>query len=122
MLPQSYRQGYEKFAIALELLLQAVRADNQEPRLVNERFQALKQVYAQNVAIFRGDELTSETFPRWQSFQTEIVRSQRLLEMDAMFLQTSGNSATVLKRKNAMSDRVSTLISYCEALLQAKSE
>ncbi|MBD2007095.1 MULTISPECIES: heterocyst frequency control protein PatD [Cyanophyceae] len=122
MLPQSYRQGYEKFAIALELLLQAVTADNQEPGLVNERFQALKQVYAQNVAIFRGDELTSETFPRWQSFQTEIVRSQRLLEMDAMFLQASGNWATVLKRKNAMSDRISTLISYCEALLQAKSE
>lgn len=122
MLPQSYRQGYEKFAIALELLLQAVRADNQEPGLVNKRFQELKQVYAQNIAIFSGDELTSQTFPRWQSFQTEIVRSQRLLEMDAMFLQASGNWATVLKRKNAMSDRISTLISYCEALLQAKSE
>jgi hypothetical protein len=42
----------------------------------------------------------------------------RLLATDIMLFQASRSPATSLVRKDTISDRLKTLIQYCEALLQ----
>ncbi len=122
MLPQSYQQRYQEFLIALEQLLHTMTDANQEREGIGEKFQHVKQVFSQQITSLTGDELDPEIEPRWRSFQTEIYRALRLLEMDMTFLQASRRSATANPRQAAISDRLSTLIGYCQALLQADGD
>ncbi|WP_206757286.1 heterocyst frequency control protein PatD [Coleofasciculus sp. FACHB-1120] len=122
MLPQSYQQRYQELLTALEQLLHTITATHQEREAIAEKFQHVKQVFEQQITTLTGDELDPEIEPRWRSFQTEIYRALRLLEMDMTFLQASRRSATANPRQAAIGDRLSTLMSYCQALLQADGD
>jgi hypothetical protein len=52
-----------------------------------------------------------------QSYQTEINKQLRLLEIDLMFLRTARQAATTGQRWKMVSDRLQLLIIYCDALL-----
>ena len=60
--------------------------------------------------------------PLEQSYLTEIHKQLRLLGMDIKFLQASRVLATAQTRQTAASDRINTLIRYCDALLQKGTE
>jgi hypothetical protein len=52
-----------------------------------------------------------------QSFQTEINKQMRLLELDLMFLKTARQATTLEQRWQMMGDRLHLLTVYCDALL-----
>jgi hypothetical protein len=79
---------------------------------LKQRLAGLKQVFVEEIAPL------VEVDSRSQSYKTEISKQLRLLEVDVMFLQGARQPATVQTRLNMISDRLSTLIQYCQAILQ----
>ncbi|MEH2246030.1 heterocyst frequency control protein PatD [Nostoc sp.] len=59
---------------------------------------------------------------RVQSYQTEMSKQLRLLEIDVMFLQGARQASTAQTRLQTISDRLTTLIQYCDAILQPEAE
>jgi hypothetical protein len=57
-----------------------------------------------------------------QSYQTEINKQLRLLEMDLMFLKTARQAATLEQRWSGMGDRIHLLTLYCDALLTEENQ
>ncbi|MHC5609629.1 MAG: heterocyst frequency control protein PatD [Nostoc sp.] len=59
---------------------------------------------------------------RVQSYQTEMSKQLRLLEIDVMFLQGARQASTAQTRLQTISDRLTILIQYCDAILQPEVE
>ncbi|MBN3949237.1 MAG: heterocyst frequency control protein PatD [Nostoc sp. NMS7] len=59
---------------------------------------------------------------RVQSYQTEMSKQLRLLEIDVMFLQGARQASTAQTRLQTISDRLTILIQYCDAILQPEAE
>lgn len=55
---------------------------------------------------------------REQSYQTEMSKQLRLLEVDVMFLQGAKQSATIQIRLKNIEERLNTLYGYCETLIK----
>ncbi|MBE9007436.1 heterocyst frequency control protein PatD [Fortiea sp. LEGE XX443] len=56
-----------------------------------------------------------------QSYRTEISKQLRLLEIDITFFQGARQAATVQARLQTISDRLTTLLQYCHAILQQET-
>ncbi len=59
---------------------------------------------------------------REQSYKTEINKQLRLLEVDVMFLKGAKQSATSQARLNTITERVDTLIGYCQAIMHPEEQ
>jgi hypothetical protein len=118
MLQPSHQQRYQKFKQVLDELHKAVIAKDSESVALPEQFQAVKQLFLSEVANLSADDFAVDIMSRWQSIQTEIYKQMRLLETDLMLLQASRSDATTQTRTANVCDRISTLIRYCEALLE----
>jgi hypothetical protein len=55
---------------------------------------------------------------REQSYRTEMSKQLRLLEIDIMFFQGARQQSTTQARRQTIGDRLTTLIQYCDAILQ----
>ncbi len=118
MLQPSHHQRYQEFKQVLEELHKTVIAKDSESLALQAQFQQVKQLFLSTVASLSADDFAVEVMSRWQSIQTEIYKQMRLLETDLMLLQASRSAATAQTRTASVSDRISTLIRYCEALLE----
>jgi hypothetical protein len=118
MLPPSQRKCYQEFQQALEQLRSTATVPDFEVAALRDDFQDVQQLFQSQIANLSADDLAPSYSSRWQSFQTEIYKQMRLLETDLMLLQASRSAATSLSRTSSVSDRIKTLIQYCEALLQ----
>ncbi len=118
MLPQPQRECYEAFQNTLEELLKQVAAPDLQVTTLRDRFQDVQQLFQSQIASLSADDVSPDYASRWQSIQTEIYKQMRLLETDLMLLQAARSSATFRSRASSVSDRIKTLIQYCEALLQ----
>lgn len=111
------RQRYREFKQALYELHSVATAENPDGLQLKERLQSCQQIFQHQIATLTDNDLDPSEVPRWQSFQTEVHRLLRLLEMDVMFLQASRQSQTKASRAIAMRDRIQSLIGLCDALL-----
>ena len=59
---------------------------------------------------------------REQSYKTEINKQLRLLEVDVMFLKGAKQSSTSQARLNTITERVDTLIGYCQAIMHPEEQ
>ncbi|MFM7407289.1 MAG: heterocyst frequency control protein PatD [Cuspidothrix sp.] len=59
---------------------------------------------------------------REKSYKTELNKQLRLLEVDVMFLKGAKQSATSQARLNTITERVDTLIRYCQAIMHPEEE
>ncbi|QLE55874.1 heterocyst frequency control protein PatD [Nostoc sp. TCL26-01] len=109
----------EKYQI-LVTLLDALRSDISITPLnageLRQRLRTLQQLFVQEIAPL------TEPDSRSQSYKTEISKQLRLLEVDVMFLQGARQATTAQTRLDTISDRLSTLIQYCHAILQQKTQ
>ena len=64
-----------------------------------------------------GEEVSPETASRWRSLNTEIHRSMKLLALDISLLKAARSPQMQKNRRGGISDRLSTLISYCQVIL-----
>jgi cell fate (sporulation/competence/biofilm development) regulator YlbF (YheA/YmcA/DUF963 family) len=117
MLPQSYRDPYQRFLERLNQLQKHLEEDA-NPVTLKSIFSELQQQFQEEIMSLTGEELTGETLSRWQSSQTEVHRMMRLLQNDMMFLQTSQSSQTSQQRLARVRDRVGKLIHFANAFTE----
>lgn len=117
MLPLPHRQAYQALLSKL-LALQTVSTANSDTADIEQVFQSMQQIFQAQVLNLGSDELDLEISSRWQSLQTEMQRSMRLLSTDMVFLRSSRQAATSEQRLATVRDRTQKLIDYCQAMLQ----
>jgi hypothetical protein len=112
MLTEHYRQHYEGLRQKVGLLKEIGDKTTEHRRLDATEFSG---VFAevQQAGISVGEDLDGAV----QSYQTEINKQLRLLEMDLMFLKAARQGATIEARWKGMGDRIHLLILYCDAIL-----
>lgn len=118
MLHPLHRQRYQEFQQALEQLHKRVTAKDLQGAALLDNVREVQQLFQNQIASLSAEDCAPEDASRWQSIQTEIYKQMRLLQTDVMRLQASRSSATSLSRTAGVSDRINTLIQYCQALLQ----
>jgi hypothetical protein len=117
MLPKSHYQAYQQFLNALLILRDQANSLPLDAIALLEKWQLIQQVFQSQILKLNSEELDLAIAPRWQSLQTEIHRTLRLLEADMMFLRSSRQSATVQRHLVSLRDRLETLLGYCQVLL-----
>lgn len=120
MLSPLHHQYCQELLTALRQLQQTVNSVNTETRSRTQAFEQVQEVFQRQIANLTSDDLDPVHPSRIQPYLTEMHRQMRLLQMDVMFLQASRNLTTTQQRQLTMSDRIKSLISYCEALLQVE--
>jgi len=101
---------------AFKTLLQQLHTDISS-NLINAS--ELRQNMASLQSFFRTDivPLTAQ-YPTEQSYQTEMSKQLRLLQIDIMFFQGARQASTIKDRIDAPLERLTTLIGYCDAILK----
>ncbi|MEH1944375.1 MAG: heterocyst frequency control protein PatD [Nostoc sp.] len=113
---------------ALVTLLEQLRSDATTTQIVapelRQRVTSLQQFFRQQIVPLADVGETSSQAEDWrvQSYQTEMSKQLRLLEIDVMFLQGARQASTAQTRLKTISDRLTTLIQYCDAILQPEAE
>jgi hypothetical protein len=109
----------EKY-LELATLLEQLRSDVTSTKInapeLRQRLASLQQVFQQQIVPL--DDADS----RVQSYRTEISKQLRLLEIDVMFFQGARQESTAQGRLQIIGDRLTTLIRYCDAILQPEAE
>jgi len=102
--------------LAFKTLLQQLDADISS-NLTNAS--ELRQRLASLQSFFRDDIVPLTTqYPTEQSYMTEISKQLRLLQIDIMFFQGARQASTIKDRIDDLSERLTTLIGYCDAILK----
>jgi len=106
----------DKYQVLVNLLEQ-LRTDVSNLQVstseLKERIVALQKFFGQEIV-----PLTVDANSREQSYHTEMSKQLRLLAIDVMFLQGARQTSTAQTRVKTISDRLSTLMQYCQAILQ----
>ncbi|MEL6459635.1 MAG: heterocyst frequency control protein PatD [Cyanobacteria bacterium J06641_2] len=101
---------------AFKTLLQQFHADISSD-VINPS--ELRQSLTSLQSFFRADIVPMTTqYPTEQSYMTEISKQLRLLQIDIMFFQGARQASTIKDRIDALSERLTTLIGYCDAILK----
>ncbi|MFP4009987.1 MAG: heterocyst frequency control protein PatD [Spirulinaceae cyanobacterium] len=116
MLPISHQQSYTELTAALENLKNAIAAPQREPQILEDCDRKVQQVYQDRIVTLTAESVDGAIASRWQSLQTEINRSLRLLQTDIIFLKASRQSQTTQQRLGACLTRIDQLMKYCQEL------
>ncbi|MCC5616581.1 heterocyst frequency control protein PatD [Nostoc sp. CHAB 5836] len=117
----------EKY-LALVTLLEQLRSDATTTQIaapeLRRRVASLQQFFGQQIVPLAdvGEPSLQGEDSRVQSYQTEMSKQLRLLEIDVMFFQGARQASTAQTRLQTISDRLTTLIQYCNAILQPEAE
>lgn len=117
MLPQVHHQHYQKLRQAVERL-QVELAHLEKNTDLMPTFLNVKHLFQLQIVTLSSDELTPEMQNKVRSYQTEIHKQLRLLGTDLTFLQAARQTSTLEQRRTQIQERLTTLIGYCEVLLQ----
>lgn len=104
-------EKYQEFATLLAQLSSDVIKTQLDAPTLRQRLTQLQQWFVQEIVPLT--DLNS----REQSYQTEMSKQLRLLEIDVMFFQGARHSATAQARLKTIESRLNTLIGYCQAML-----
>jgi hypothetical protein len=110
-------QHYQQFQYALRQLNITVTRPNPDLASLHADFLEVQQMFQLRIMSTDLEQLDPAVVSQVQSYQTEINKQMRLLGMDVMFLQAARQPTTAYQRQAQMSDRIATLIRYCDALL-----
>jgi hypothetical protein len=104
---------YQEFTTLLEQLRGDLNKTQLDASTLRSRLSDLQHYFLQEIALFT--DLNS----RQQSYQTEISKQLRLLEVDGIFLQGAKQTTTIQARLKTIEERLNTLIRYCQAILHS---
>ncbi len=122
VLPSLYRDRYQQLLEHLLALKESIDRENQTPPAWKQRFQTAKQVYQSEIINLNSDGLEPAIASRWQSIQTELNRTFRLLQTDIIFLQAARQSATTEQRRANCQQHLDRLLAGCEAILDLNDD
>jgi hypothetical protein len=110
------RDKYDTLMTLLGQLAIDVSVNELSVQELRQSIRILQQFFQEQIVPLDSDEWHE------RSYRTEISKQLRLLDVDILFLQGAKQPATVETRLKAISDRVSILIGYCQAVLDGESE
>ncbi len=106
------KQKYHAFRTQLRQLHDDISSNLTNADLIRQQITSLQNFFQQDIV-----PLTTQ-YPTEQSYQTEMSKQLRLLQIDAMFFQGARQASTAKGRVNALTERLTTLIGYCDAILK----
>ncbi|NMG18229.1 heterocyst frequency control protein PatD [Brasilonema bromeliae] len=112
------RDKYHVLKVLLKQLHSDVMTTKVDASEVAQRVRSLQQFFQQQIVPLVNLDTDSNDESRLQSNQTEMSKQLRLLEIDVMFFQGARQASTAKSRLDAIGDRLTTLINYCNAILQ----
>lgn len=110
------RKKYQALANLLEELRLYASSTQLEAAELRQRLASLQQMFQQQIVPLADEN------SRVLSYRTEISKQLRLLEIDVMFLQGARQASTTKTRLETIGDRLTTLIGYCNAILQQQEK
>lgn len=119
ILPEASRALYLDFRQTLVQLQQAQEYPEGKGSDIQTAFQAVQRSFQQLLNL-DWESLDPTLVARVQSVQTEINRQFRLLGMDMTFLRAARQSTTETQRREQVSDRIASLIQFCQVLLEGE--
>ncbi|MBR8839442.1 MAG: heterocyst frequency control protein PatD [Stigonema ocellatum SAG 48.90 = DSM 106950] len=105
---------YHEFATLLEQLRSDAQASLIDTSLLRQYTVSLRQFFQQQILPLADVDTDSPDAGRVQSYQTEMSKQLRLLELDVIFFQAARQPSTAQIKLDAISDRLTTLIGYCK--------
>ncbi|KAB8316520.1 hypothetical protein SD81_025360 [Tolypothrix campylonemoides VB511288] len=111
------REKYHALNILLKQLHSDVATAKVDASQLRLSVTSLQQFFQQQIVPLVNDTDSIDE-GRLQSYQTEISKQLRLLEIDVIFLQGARQASTARHRLDAIGDRLTTLIEYSNAILQ----
>jgi hypothetical protein len=118
MLPNLHYQRYQEFLKALEQLQQTAAATQPDVPSLRQRVLEVQQFFQQQIVSLDAGDLEPDSEARVRSYQTEISKQLRLLEVDVIFLQAARQAETAKGRQRQAVERIQTLQRYCNEILQ----
>ena len=106
------KQKYQAFRTLLRQLRDDISSNLTNASEIRQGMASLQNFFQQDII-----PLITQ-YPTEQSYQTEMSKQLRLLQIDLMFFQGARQAATVKERINALTERLTTLIGYCDAILK----
>jgi len=105
---------YQVFATLLEQLRGDISTTHISATELQQGLASLQQFFRQQIVPL------TDLDSRVESYQTEISKQLRLLEIDINFFQGARQPATAQGRLRTISDRLAILIQYCGAVVQGE--
>lgn len=110
-----HHDKYQTFATLIEQFRSDAVTQQLDAPTMRQHLLSLQQFFQQQILPLKEEK------SREQSYRTEMSKQLRLLEIDVMFFQGARQATTASDRLNIISDRLTTLIQYCEAILQQQA-
>ena len=83
-------------------------------------FISLKNIIEHDILNLDQENIEVIIVSQWQSIQTEIYRTYRLLKTDILFLKSAKKANLIKKRLHNIKERLTQLNSYCNSILSLK--
>lgn len=122
MLRNLHKISYEEFLGVLIEDRDQLKSMDSSLKMDKNLLASCKKIFKEKIITLTGDELDPMIASRWQSLQTEISRTFRLLTTDMMFLSSSIQSSTAQARIAKVTEHIDKLIVYCQMILKLDQE
>ncbi|GBF81608.1 heterocyst frequency control protein PatD [Aphanothece sacrum] len=116
MLPKFDSESSSVFVQALSKFQDQVMAKDLDIMALQKTFAEVQSIYQDQMFAVPPEALDPGLLSTWQSTQTEIYRTLRLLGTDLLFLQSSRQRGTLEQRLGIVRDRLDQLIGYSQAI------
>lgn len=101
----------------LEGMQHALAEGSVDAKELRQNFLAAQQFFQQQIVSLDSNELDAADETRVRSYSTEMSKQLQMLGTDVMFLQAARQQQTATLRQNQISQRLQTLLGYCNAIL-----
>ena len=117
MLSEEHRREYQEFRLLVEQFQNLATQENLDRVGLLNSSKEMMEFFSDRLVPLGNAELNPAGGSPLQSYITEIHKQLRLVGMDVTFLQASKSEGNTQMRKEAISDRLQTIIDYCSTLL-----
>ncbi len=116
MLSRSHSQACQNLLQDLRCLQEQATMTHGDISSLQQAFEQVQQTFAQDVMGLSSEGLDPAIASRWQSLQTEMHRTLRLLATDLLFLRSCRQATTRQQRLGLICDRIQQMIDYCQVM------
>lgn len=109
------QERYHTFVVLLEQLRSQAATHQTDAQQLRQHLLSLQQFFQQQILPLAEEKI------RELSYRTEMSKQLRPLEIDVMFFQGARQAATAVDRLKTISDRLTIIIEYCQAILQSEA-
>ncbi|YAI81354.1 MAG: heterocyst frequency control protein PatD [cyanobacterium endosymbiont of Rhopalodia sterrenbergii] len=117
MLPKPHQKFYQKFLASLITLRAQVMIKDIDSGRLSQNFRVAQEIFQNQILELTTENLEASVVSSWQSIQTEVHRTLRLLKTNFLFLQSSHKRGTEEQRLEIVLDHIEKLIGYCQVIL-----